>query len=117
MISGIHTMFYSSEAKELREFLADKLNFSGTDIGGGWMIFRLPPAEMGVHPSDDRDGARSGTHDISFICDDIHATVAELQAKGVEFSDEIREYDFGFVTFFRVPGGFELQLYQPKYSA
>src|SRR4051812_38435341 len=83
MIKGVHTMFYSSNASQLREFLRDKLGFPATDIGEGWLIFDLPEAEMGVHPTDAR-GPVSGTPDISFYCDDIHTTVKELKAKGVE---------------------------------
>lgn len=118
MIKGVHTMYYSSQPEELRAFLRDKLGFSGVDIGDGWLIFDLPEADMGVHPSDEKreHGAPSGTHAISFYCDDIHSTVAELTAKGVEFSSEITDAGFGFITTFKVPGGFELELYQPKYS-
>jgi catechol 2,3-dioxygenase-like lactoylglutathione lyase family enzyme len=116
MIKGVHTMFYTSQAAELRAFLRDKLGFSATDVGEGWLIFDLPEAEMGVHPSYDEPGKTSGTHAISFYCDDVHATVAELKAKGVEFTREVRDEGYGLVTYFRVPGGFEVQLYQPQYS-
>jgi catechol 2,3-dioxygenase-like lactoylglutathione lyase family enzyme len=116
MITGVHTMFYTSKADELRAFLRDKLGFGATDVGDGWLIFDLPEAEMGYHPSDERDGARSGTHAISFYCDDIERTVAELKAKAVEFTRGIEDHGYGLVTFFRVPGNFELQLYQPRYS-
>jgi catechol 2,3-dioxygenase-like lactoylglutathione lyase family enzyme len=116
MIRGVHTMFYSSQAKELREFIRDKLGFPCTDVGEGWLIFDLPEADMGCHPAEDSDGGKSGTHNISFYCDDIAATVAELRAKGVEFVDDITDAGFGLVTFFKVPGDFTLMLYQPKYS-
>jgi catechol 2,3-dioxygenase-like lactoylglutathione lyase family enzyme len=119
MIRGVHTMFYSTKADELRAFLRDKLGFSRcTDVGGGWLIFDLPEADMGVHPTGPNDphAAPSGTHAISFYCDDIHATVEQLKAKGVEFIRPIEDHGYGFVTFFKVPGDFELQLYQPKYQ-
>ena len=117
MIKGVHTMFYSSHAKELREFLREKLGFTGKDIGDGWIIFDLPEADMGVHPAEDGadNTAPSGTHDISFYCDNIEETVKELKSKGVEFKNEIEDHGFGYVTFFKVPGDFYLQLYQPKY--
>jgi predicted enzyme related to lactoylglutathione lyase len=115
MIRGVHTMFYSSQAEELRAFLRDKLSLPFTDVGGGWLIFDLPEADMGCHPSDDRPGARPGTHAISFYCDDIHETVRELRARDVEFVDEVADHGYGFVTHFSVPGGFNVQLYQPKY--
>ena len=116
MIRGVHTMFYTSEAEALRAFLRDKLGFPATDVGEGWLIFDLPEADMGCHPADPSHGAPSGTHDISFYCDDIKKTVAELKKKGVEFTKPIKDVGYGLVTYFKVPGGFELQLYQPKYT-
>ena len=116
MIKGVHTMFYSSDAGGLRDFLRDKLGFKARDIGGGWLIFDLPEADMGCHPSNEEGGAPSGTHDISFYCDDIQQTVSELKSKGVEFKDEIEDHGYGLVTHFFVPGNFAVQLYQPKYQ-
>jgi catechol 2,3-dioxygenase-like lactoylglutathione lyase family enzyme len=117
MITGVHTMLYTSEPDALRAFLRDKLGFPACDVGGGWLIFDLPKADMGCHPVEKGDReAPSGTHDISFFCDDIEKTVAELKARGVEFEGEVVDHGYGFVTFFRVPGGFTLQLYQPKYQ-
>ena len=108
-------MFYSSKAAELRAFLRDKLGFTGTDVGEGWLIFDAPEADLGVHPAE-ADGAPSGTHDISFYCDDIRTTVAELKARGVEFTQDVQDMGYGLVTHFKVPGDFEVQLYQPRYS-
>lgn len=115
MIRGLHAMFYSSEAAELRAFLRDKLGFNSTDVGEGWLIFDAPEADIGVHPTDG-EGVASGTADISFYCDDIKGTVRELQSRGVEFTDEVADHGYGFVTHFKVPGGFVVQLYEPKYS-
>ena len=115
MIRGLHAMFYSSQADELRAFLRDKLGLRGADVGGGWLIFDPPEADLGVHPAEGED-VPSGTADISFYCDDIHATVRELRARGVEFVDEIEDHGYGLVTHFRVPGGFNVQLYEPKYQ-
>ncbi|HLG41118.1 MAG TPA: VOC family protein [Chitinophagaceae bacterium] len=115
MIRGVHTMFYSSDAEGLRKFLRDKLGLKATDIGDGWLIFDLPEADMGCHPADD-DGAPSGTHNISFYCDDIEQTVQELKAKGVKFKGKIDDHGYGLVTRFEVPGNFSIQLYQPKYQ-
>src|SRR5580765_508323 len=114
MIKGVHTMFYSSDAAGLRVFFRDKLGLQATDVGDGWLIFNLPEADMGCHPSDE-EGAPSGTPDISFYCDDIKQTVEELKAKGVKFNGEIEDHGYGFVTHFNVPGDFTIQLYQPKY--
>jgi catechol 2,3-dioxygenase-like lactoylglutathione lyase family enzyme len=114
MIRGLHAMFYSSHADELRTFLRDKLEFTGTDVGGGWLIFNAPEADFGVHPTEGGN-VRSGTADISFYCDDIATTVRDLKARGVEFTKGIEDHGYGLVTFFKVPGGFEVQLYQPSY--
>jgi catechol 2,3-dioxygenase-like lactoylglutathione lyase family enzyme len=116
MIQGVHAMFYTSQPAELRAFLRDKLGFSFTDIGDGWLIFDLPEADMGCHPSDSADGKPSGTHDISFYCDEIETTVAELKARGVEFTDKVTDAGYGLVTHFKVPGGFVVQLYEPRYQ-
>jgi catechol 2,3-dioxygenase-like lactoylglutathione lyase family enzyme len=117
MITGVHTMFYTSEPQKLRNFLGDKLGLPATDVGDGWLIFDLPEADMGCHPADPAQGGKSsGTHDISFYCDDIKKTVAELKSRGVEFTEEVQNQGYGMVTHFRAPGGFTIQLYQPLYS-
>ncbi len=107
-------MFYSSKAAELRAFFRDKLGLDASDVGDGWLIFDLPEADLGVHPTD-RDGPPSGTADISFYCDDLEGTVEELRARGVEFPHEIEDHGYGLVTHFQAPGNFVIQLYQPKY--
>lgn len=118
MIKGVHTMFYSSKPNELRAFLKDKLNFPSYDVGEGWLIFDLPAADLGVHPSSELGEAHapSGTHDISFYCDNIEETVTDLKSKDVEFKGEIEDHGYGFVTYFKVPGDFWVQLTQPKYG-
>lgn len=116
MIKGCHTMFYSSDPEGLRAFFRDKLGFSGHDVGDGWLIFQLPEADLGVHPTDPSGGAPSGRADISFYCDDIQATVAHLKARGVEFTSDVADRGWGFVTQMAAPGGFQIQLYQPKYG-
>lgn len=115
MIRGMHAMFYSSQAEALRIFLADKLALASTDVGGGWLIFDAPEADLGVHPTDGINPA-SGTADISFYCDDIVRTMGELQARGVEFTQEVENRGYGLVTFFKAPGDFKVQLYQPRYN-
>ena len=117
MIRGVHTMFYSSQPEALRAFLRDKLGFPFTDVGEGWLIFDLPEADMGVHPADEsQPGAANGTPDISFYCDDIQKTVAELKAKGVEFTADVADHGYGLVTYFKMPGELVVQLYQPRYT-
>jgi catechol 2,3-dioxygenase-like lactoylglutathione lyase family enzyme len=118
MITGVHTMFYSSDADGLRAFFRDKLGLRTTDIGRGWLIFDLPEADLGCHPADKtgEEGALSGTHDISFYCENIYQTVDQLRSKGVVFKGEIEDHGYGLVTHFLVPGDFYIQLFQPKYK-
>lgn len=115
MIRGVHTMFYSSHAAELRAFLRDKLGFPCTDVGGGWLIFDLPEADMGCHPVGE-GSPPSGAQEISFYCDDIEKTVAGLKLRGVEFTEPVTDCGYGLATHFKVPGDFTVQLYQPLYS-
>jgi hypothetical protein len=114
MIRGLHAMFYSSHAAELRAFLREKLGLHATDVGDGWLIFDLPEADLGVHPTE-RGGPPSGTADISFYCDDIEGTVEALQSRDVVFTQAIEDHGYGLVTHFKAPGNFTVQLYQPKY--
>jgi catechol 2,3-dioxygenase-like lactoylglutathione lyase family enzyme len=115
MIRGMHAMFYSSEAEALRAFIRDKLGLPATDVGGGWLIFDAPKADLGVHPTENGQPP-SGTADISFFCDDIEGTVATLKQRGVQFAQGIEDHGYGLVTYFNVPGGFKVQLYQPHYA-
>jgi predicted enzyme related to lactoylglutathione lyase len=116
MIRGLHGLFYSSEPEAMREFMRDKLKLPFTDTGGGWLIFDVAEADIGVHPVDESNEPPAGTHDVSFYCDDINVTVAELRSRGVEFKQDPADHGYGFVTYFTMPGGVEVQLYQPKYQ-
>ena len=115
MIRGLHAMFYSSDADALRAFFREKLRLPATDVGGGWLIFDLPEADLGVHPTENGEPP-SGTADLSFYCDDIQQTVAELRSRGVEFAGEVEDHGYGLVTHFKAPGGLTVQLYQPAYA-
>jgi len=110
MIKGVHAMFYTPKAEEVRAFIRDKLGFPYTDTGEGWLIFALPEADMGVHP------AEQAFQGLSFYCDNIQQTVAELTARGVEFTTEITDQGWGWLTHFRMPGDLAVELYQPKYA-
>ena len=115
MIKGMHAMFYTTQAAELRAFFRDKLGLSCFDSGGGWLIFDMPAAEIGMHPTD--GNPPSGHRDVSFYCDDVAATRSELEARGVEFTDDVHDEGYGLVTHFAVPGGFAVKLYQPAYTS
>ena len=111
-ITGIHTLLYSSEPEKLRSVLADVFGWDHVDDGqdAGWLIFKLPPAEMGVHPSD------GPSHEISFMCDDLAATMAELEDNGVEFDGEPEDQGWGVVVKMLLPGNVPVLLYQPRHN-
>jgi hypothetical protein len=113
-IRGIHGLFYSSDADATRNFLRDAVKLPSTDIGDGWLIFDFPEGDLGIHPLD--HGGTAGDHDISFYCDDINGTVADLKKRGVTFKQDVQDHGYGFVTHFTMPGGIEVQLYEPKYA-
>jgi catechol 2,3-dioxygenase-like lactoylglutathione lyase family enzyme len=110
VITGAHAIMFTSDADGLRAFLRDVIGFDSVDAGSGWLIFALPPAELAVHPSDG-----DARHELYLMCDDVEATVAELQAKGVELTRPISDEGWGLVTALRVPGGGELGLYEPRH--
>jgi len=111
-IVGAHMLFYTPQADELRAVLRDALGWGYVEDTPGWLIFELPPAEIGVHPSD---GAT--THQICLMCDDLDATVAELRDKGIEFRGEPEDESFGVTITMLLPGGVEVLLYQPKHKS
>src|SRR5262245_36350216 len=114
MIRGLHGLFYSSQVEETRAFMRDKLRLPFTDVGEGWLIFDLPEGDIGVHPID--EATHAGKHDVSFYCDDIEGTVADLRARGVAFDGEVADHGYGYVTYFTMPGDVRVQLYEPKYQ-
>lgn len=105
---GLHGLFYTTEPEAARIFLRDKLQLESFDSGGGWLIFDVPSADLGCHPSD------RAFHAVSFSCDDIDVAMEELRGRGVDLAP-IREEEWGRVTSFELPGGGPIQLYQAKY--
>lgn len=110
MITGAHAVIFSEDADAARAFLRDVLELPAVDAGDGWLIFALPPAEVAVHPGDD-----AGQHQLYLLCDDIAATVADLEAKGVEIAGPVTDQGWGLLTAIRIPGGGELGLYEPRH--
>src|SRR5690348_16573677 len=111
---GIHTLLYTSEPEKVRAILRDVFHFRHVAAHDGWLIFGLPPAEMGVHPADPPHG-QPGTHAISFLCDDIRATSEALRAKGVDIRGEPRDQGWGVTLMISLPGGCDVMLYQPRH--
>jgi predicted enzyme related to lactoylglutathione lyase len=112
VITGVHAIIFSADAEKVRAFFDDVLNLPSADAGGGWLIFALPPAELAVHPAD--GGTR---HELYLMCDDIHATLAELRAKGVQVAREISDQGWGLLAAIRLPDGAELPIYQPRHAS
>jgi hypothetical protein len=110
-IIGTHALLYSSKPEELRRVLREVFGWDHVDAHDGWLIFRLPPAELGIHPAD------GPAHEISFMCDDIRATMAELGAKDVQFEGEPEDRGFGVVVTMLLPGDVKVLLYEPRHRS
>ncbi len=110
MINAVHALIYTKDAEADRAFFRDALRFSFADAHDGWLIFALPPSELALHPTEGEEH-----HELYLMCDDVQATVDELTAKGVEFTQPVSDEGFGLVTAIRLPGGSELGLYEPKH--
>jgi catechol 2,3-dioxygenase-like lactoylglutathione lyase family enzyme len=114
MINAAHTIIHAEDPDAARAFFRDVLGMANVDAHGGWLIFQLPPGELGIHPAAD-PGAPSGHHELYLMCDDIERTVADLRAAGVEFTGPIENRGFGLVTTFKVPGAGAMGLYEPRH--
>jgi predicted enzyme related to lactoylglutathione lyase len=111
MITGLHAIVFSPQAEKVRAFFADVLGLQSADAGGGWLIFALPPAELAVHPADDR------RHELYLMCDDISATLTELRAKGAEIAQDVSDQGWGLLAAIRLPDGSELPIYEPRHPS
>jgi catechol 2,3-dioxygenase-like lactoylglutathione lyase family enzyme len=110
MINGLHALIYVKDAAKARAFFRDVLGFRSVDAGEGWLIFAMPPAELGVHPAD----GDAPYHELHFMCDDLAATMADLARKRVKCSAPISA-GWGTITKVTVPGGGEIGLYEPRH--
>jgi catechol 2,3-dioxygenase-like lactoylglutathione lyase family enzyme len=120
MINGTHILFYSTDADADRAFLRDVLGLRGIDVGGGWMIFKTPPAEAAVHPYETGTKIRQADANllaatVHFMCDDVGATVRELEQKKVKCAP-LHEESWGIATMITLPSGGAVGLYQPKHA-
>lgn len=116
-ITGAHALLYTTEPEALRAMLRDVFGWKHVDAGDGWLIFALPPAELGVHPAEGPTYAAGTRHQLTLMCDDLAATIAELRAKGVEVAGEPEDEGFGITVMLRLPGGVEVMLYEPRHAS
>jgi predicted enzyme related to lactoylglutathione lyase len=114
MIIATHATLYADDPEAARAFFRDILDIPSVDAGGGWLIFKLPPAELGIHPSG--EASPGGHHEFFLMCEDIDQTVAELTSKGAEFAGPASDARFGRIARLRIPGGGEIGLYQPAHA-
>ena len=108
----MHAVVFSPQAGKVRGFFADILGLPAADAGAGWLIFALPPAELAVHPADGHSH-----HELYLMCDDIHATLAELRRKGAEVARDVSDQGWGLLAAIRLPDGSEFPLYQPRHPS
>jgi predicted enzyme related to lactoylglutathione lyase len=112
VINGIHAIVFSPEAEKVRAFFADVLGMPSADAGRGWLIFALPPAELAIHPA-----GNGSHHELYLMCDDIHATLAELAGKGAEVAREVSDQGWGLLAAIRLPDGSEFPIYEPRHPS
>lgn len=110
MINGAHVILYSRDAEADRAFIRDVPGFPGVNAGGGWLIFKLPPAELAAHPAD-----REPQHKFYLMCDDIDATLGALGGRGVEIAEPVRDRGWGRIAAIRLPSGAALPIYEPRH--
>ena len=114
-IVGAHMLLYTPDPEALRAVLRDVFGLTHVDAGEGWLIFRLPPSELGVHPAEGPTFEAGTRHMVSFMCDDIAQTVADLRAKGVDIPGEPVDEGYGITIMMNLPGGCQVQLYEPRH--
>src|SRR5580700_2486292 len=119
MINGAHVVLYTADPEADRAFFRDVLHFPSVDAGHGWLIFALPPAEAAFHDLEKNDAEHSdppekGKHELFLMCDDLAATLRELQSKNVAVS-AVNEQRWGSLAALTLPGGSKLGIYQPKH--
>jgi len=110
MITGAHVILYSTNPDADRAFLRDVLTLTNIDVGGGWLIFGLPPAEVAVHPSD-----KNNIYELYFMCDDVEAFVLDMQRRHIACGP-VKNEVWGLLTHVVLPGGGTLGVYQPRHA-
>ena len=120
MITGAHFLLYSKDPEGDRAFFRDVLGFDNVDAGGGWLIFALPPSELGIHPSNGNFVQRHADHPLLgavlyLMCDDLNSTVRALEAKNVACTP-VSEADWGKKATIPLLSGGEIGLYEPRHQ-
>jgi hypothetical protein len=110
VIIGAHAIIYSRKPEADRAFLRDILRLGHVDVGDGWLVFGLPPAEVAVHPSRKND-----VHELYFMCADVRAFVRAMKERGVSCSS-VRDLGWGQLTQVELPGGGSIGVYQPRHA-
>jgi catechol 2,3-dioxygenase-like lactoylglutathione lyase family enzyme len=110
-VVAAHMLLYTPEADAVRAVFRDVLGWKHVEDHPGWLIFAMPPSELGIHPSE---GVTK--HEICLMCDDLESTMTELRAKGIEFRGEPQDQGFGIVTTMLLPGGVEVLLYESEHE-
>jgi predicted enzyme related to lactoylglutathione lyase len=113
MINGVHALIYTKQADDVRAFFRDVLEWRTVDAGHGWLIFAMPPAELGIHPADE---GMEPSHELYLMCDNVHKTLDTLRAKGVKIAREVSDQGWGRVAAIELPGGSELGIYEPRHT-
>ena len=114
-IIGTHALLYTTEPDAVRAIFRDVLGFDFVDTGHDWLIFALPRAELGIHPGEGPTFDAGVRHQLSFMCDDLDATIEALRAKGIEIQGEPQNEGWGITTTMVLPGGLDVMLYQPRH--
>lgn len=114
-IVGAHVLLYSSAPEKLRAVLRDVFQFTSVDAGEGWLIFALPPAELGVHPAEGPPSDTGARHQFTLMCKDINGTIADLRAKGVVVNGEPKNAGWGTTVMLDLPGDVQVMLYEPRH--
>jgi predicted enzyme related to lactoylglutathione lyase len=114
-IVGAHVLLYTTEPDALRATFRDVFGWKHVDAGEGWLIFALPPAELGVHPAEGPTYQSGVRHQFSLMCDDLNATIRELRGNGIKVKGEPEDEGWGITVMMSLPGGVEVMLYQPRH--
>jgi hypothetical protein len=114
-IVGTHMLLYTTEPEALRAVFRDVFKFRHVDAGDGWLIFALPPAELGIHPAEGPTFESGMRHQVTLMCDDINATIRDLGAKGIKVDGEPHDEGWGVTTMLNLPGGVQVMLYEARH--